>query len=279
MEAAAVPADTELGGSLYGPFCDRARTLPARVPLVDLRGDDPRAGGLLASASVPDPCFWSPKLPFWYRATIELRRGGKVLAESQRLFGIRPLAARGRDLMLAGRRLVVRGAAAERVESHDLDGWYDATAAMLVDEPGDERCEAASRRGVLLVARLRESAGMETRLLRLARWPAVGIVVLPTGVTLAEGACRRVPNLLLAEEPIAGQPPRLSPWAQLAVVQAANLEHGTAGKLGVPVFAVRSSEPGEKYATPADARTACDRLQRDLASQGDFAGYIVECIV
>jgi hypothetical protein len=32
---------------------------------------------------------------------------------------------------------------------------------------------------------------------------------------------------------------------------------------------------GGSFATVADGRAACDRLQRDLAGKGDWSGYIV----
>jgi hypothetical protein len=55
-----------LTGFVKGPYCDRARTLPATFPLVDQGGSDP----LEAEAVVPDPCFWTAELPFVYEVAV-----------------------------------------------------------------------------------------------------------------------------------------------------------------------------------------------------------------
>ena len=57
-----------LRGHVTGPFCDRAQTLPATLPLRAIEHGDQ----LLAEAVVPDPCFWTPELPFQYRVQIEI---------------------------------------------------------------------------------------------------------------------------------------------------------------------------------------------------------------
>src|SRR6516225_4867325 len=65
----AVPLDGyQLTGRLIGPECCFAKTLPATIPFVD-RGP---GNGLLTEAIVPDPCFWTPELPFLYRAIVEV---------------------------------------------------------------------------------------------------------------------------------------------------------------------------------------------------------------
>ena len=51
-----VPDGCTLGGWIYGPSCEYARTLPAKISLRDLGDGD----GLLAEAVVPDPPF--PKM-------------------------------------------------------------------------------------------------------------------------------------------------------------------------------------------------------------------------
>ncbi len=69
-------AGWHLSGSIHGPECRFAQTLPATYKFHD-RGPGPT---LLAEAFVPDPCFWSPALPQVYRATIELRRADRAAA-------------------------------------------------------------------------------------------------------------------------------------------------------------------------------------------------------
>ena len=99
-------ADLRLSGRLIGPDCEFAHTLPARIPIVQR---DASQASLLAEAVVPDPCFWTPELPFQYRAEIQLHRDDRLLASWQRRLGIRRLGARGRFLFFDGKRFVLRG--------------------------------------------------------------------------------------------------------------------------------------------------------------------------
>ncbi len=76
-----------LVGTLRGPACQYAQTLPANYPFVD-QGPGP---SLLAAAVVPEPCFWTPDMPHTYRAELRLERAGQVVARAERTVGIRPL--------------------------------------------------------------------------------------------------------------------------------------------------------------------------------------------
>jgi Glycosyl hydrolases family 2 len=72
-------------GTLRGPYCKRAHTLPAEIAFRDL-GPKEKA---LAVAIVPDPCVWSPELPHLYQVDIEARKGERVLAEYHGMIGLR----------------------------------------------------------------------------------------------------------------------------------------------------------------------------------------------
>jgi hypothetical protein len=74
-----------LRGTLRGPYCTRAHTLPAEFKFRDL---GPNETGL-AKAIVPDPCIWSPELPHSYQIDIAVRQGDRLLAEYHRLVGFR----------------------------------------------------------------------------------------------------------------------------------------------------------------------------------------------
>jgi beta-galactosidase/beta-glucuronidase len=74
-----------LSGTLQGPYCEAARTLPAKIPFRDLA---PKEKGL-AVAIVPDPCVWSPALPHLYQADIEARQGDRIIAEYHGMIGLR----------------------------------------------------------------------------------------------------------------------------------------------------------------------------------------------
>ena len=282
---ARLPREQEIGGAkiqltghLIGPSCDFAHTLPARIPFVQRRSDD----RLLAEAIIPDPCFWTPDLPFLYRA--EFRAGRKTSETIHRTVGIRRLGASGKSLLFEGKRFVLRGVRRE-FEISNLDSQIDRDAAfareswtaIVVASPDDELCSFASRRGILLVADLtnREpTCGTSfEHLRRLASWPAVGIAVMATEADLPGDIHDAAPNLLLAQHIRAGEPLDLKPWAQLALAESSNPAEfaRTAAQCRSPIIACRDGQPDS---LPA-GRLACDALQRDLAPYGDFAGYIV----
>src|SRR5262245_20393161 len=87
-------ADSPVGGSalkldgvVRGPFNELARTLPAAAALTD-QGP---GTSLLARAVLPDPCYWMPGAPYVYAVDVEVRAGSRVVAQAQRILGIRPL--------------------------------------------------------------------------------------------------------------------------------------------------------------------------------------------
>lgn len=268
-----------LGGWIYGPSCEYARTLPAKISLHDLGAGD----GLLAEAIVPDPCCWTPRLPHLYEVTVRLERGDEVLAEVQRPFGIRTLGARGSDLLLEGKRLVIRGGSGWRVsgakpqqsDDESLSSWHDSTLAMLVDSPSDELCRRADSTGVLLIARLSESAdNAGERLRRLGCFASVGIVILDDEAASVENIGKPRSGVLLAQQIRSGGPFDMRPWADVIVCDLSQVDANELdlSKVTCPVLMYRSAD---SPASPPQARAACDRLQRDLAPFGQFAGYLV----
>lgn len=76
--------DVQLSGSLRGPYCKNAHTLPAEYPLVRLAGQQSEA-----VAIVTDPCAWSPELPHLYRVEVEAIRGDAVVATYHGQLGLR----------------------------------------------------------------------------------------------------------------------------------------------------------------------------------------------
>jgi Glycosyl hydrolases family 2 len=73
-----------LRGTLRGPYCASAHTLPADYRFRNLL-DQP----LAAEAIVPDPCLWSPDLPHVYRADVEALCAGQPIAEYRGEIGLR----------------------------------------------------------------------------------------------------------------------------------------------------------------------------------------------
>jgi len=260
-----LPPDCKLSGTLTGPTCRYADTLPATFHFADLGPGD----GILSRAVVPEPSYWTPELPQYYQAEISLCAGEEVVARAERLFGIRPLGARNRDLVLAGQRWVPRGVSALHVANHDLDDWHTAGAVLLVDDPGELLCAEASRAGVLLIVRLDQFDAR--RLTQLQCWPAVGMIVVPPHSPAPTVA---VHNVLLGECFSGDQAVEPSPWADIALCEAGQGADDLArvAACNLPVVAYRSAAALDSV---AHGRSLCDALQRDLAGMFPWAGYIV----
>jgi hypothetical protein len=204
-------------------------------------------------------------LPYLYRAHVELWRGREVLAACERPFGIRPLGARGRRFYYEGKPWVLR-AVSGTVGSDELTACHEASAALFVDNPDDDLCDAASRCGVLLVANL--DAGIPANLRRLSRHAAVGFIVIRNDLGDVDPRSL-APNVVLVQ-PIdaAKEPPR--PWAHALLCPAEQIdEHATA--TGLSLIAYRSAAA---TTTVAQRRALCDALQRDLAGTSEIAGYV-----
>ena len=263
-----------ISGQLIGPSCEFSHTLPANHPFREIdRGDDLQSAAL-AEAIMPDPCFWTPDLPFLYRAQMQVHRGIEVV-EVDRIVGIRRLGVRGKSLFFDGKRFVLRAleckmqnAELKSFLEHNQDFLRETWTALILENPGDEVCEFASRRGILIVADLQATDDSLLRSLRrLARWPAIGIAIIAGHDAVSANRFGDISTLLLAQIIAAEQQLTHAPWADLLFVEAtqpADFHEKTAG-LGVPVVAVRR----RSAANPIEqARAACDILQSDLAPFG-----------
>ena len=216
------------------------------------------------------PVSGRPEMPHVYRAQVQLRRDGRLLATAERIVGIRTLGVAGRKLLYDAKRWVLRGVRAAAVPPTDLEVWRSSGAAMIVSNPSDALCEKASRVGVLLVAEVDEFKLDEIR--RLSRWPAVGVVTLPAQSPVALDGLRH--NLLLAERFEAEQTIAPAAWARAAVCEVADPAEFAARTASCPI-AVIAFRPVERLASVVEGRSRCDHLQRDLAGRGDVSGYIV----
>jgi hypothetical protein len=264
-------AGLALTGQVHGPRCKLAATLPVTVPLVDA-GPGPT---LLARALVPDPVFWSPDLPAIYDVTVNLLRGTEIIATAHREIGLRALGVRGRNLMLNGKRWVLRGIFPSSTVAKSPDKWHEVEAAFAGDDLRLDDLTLASECGVLACIYLAEPGGpILPRLRRLADFPAVAITVIDQPLPFDFCKSATAPNLILAQliVPQLRWPRQI--WADLLVVSAEApelvAEAMTFGE--IPIIAYRTYRPPVDLAT---ARAACDTLQRDLAPLGQFAGYVV----
>ncbi len=274
-----LPEDARLTGELVGPDCRYSQTLPARIRFVDL-GPGP---SLLAEAIVPDPCFWTPDLPFMYSA--ELQLGGANANErmtslaptvARQPFGIRRLGVQGSSIYLDAKRHVLRGVRLRTATMDDLPAARQAASALYVDEPGDELLREASQEGVLLAVRLQCRAKPDqllAELARIGRWPAVAMVVLDGEIPAGKELRLAARNTLLAQrmEHCFAPAAELRPWANLLWYELGPDESIEALRpTKQPLIVFRPQPDSEDIAR---RRKNCDRLQADLAPLGDFAGY------
>lgn len=263
--------DLVLRGSVRGPRCLHAQTLPATFSLVDL-GPGPT---VLARAVVTEPTDWVPELPAIFDVTVHLQQGEKTLATARREIGLRPLGVRGQRLVLAGKNWVLRGVCRSSTTATLARQWHEEAAALMIDGVDDEALAEASQWGALAVVELDASAStFAADLKRLTKYPGAAIVVVSGHVPAGFQRSSLAPNLLLAHRHSAGDDSVIADWADLVVADS-NDPGRMAALLGggkMPVVAMRGLS---ERLDLESARAECDRLQRDLAAVGQFAGYIV----
>jgi hypothetical protein len=296
------PASVTLAGTLTGPDCKHAITLPVTAKLTAIRRDDTaaKADTLVARAILTEPSSWTPELPNLYRLEARLEAGGQELAACQRPVGLRRLGVRGRSLWLDGRRYVPRGVAAAP-DAIDLVRFRAAALAAVVPDPAEAFLARCDAEGLAVIAMLADEGGhaldVEAAAAAIARWawhPAVLVAVVPRGVS-AEAAGEIASNtrtcrdtLLLACEVDGTRPPPLLPAGiDLLVVTlpAGGLPHEAwrTDSPGVPLLARRPAAASAAESEPP-SRRECDTFQATLAGWGtgggagpppDWAGYLV----
>ncbi|MFM7250964.1 MAG: hypothetical protein ACKO5R_13770 [Planctomycetaceae bacterium] len=285
----------EAAGTLTGPRCATAATLPASFPLVD-QGHLPGRAPLLRAVCT-EPGYWTPDLPCLYDATVELRRAGRVVAAGTRAVGFRRAGTRGGSIRLDGHRFVPR-AVRSRGDPAALEGLRESCRAALVDadDLGDEALATADRAGVALIVACAQPDGataetLADRLEALAAHPAVLVAILdhdaPAGgaARVAAALGRRHGSMLLAlGADAAATPPPSPPGFDLLVARLAPgaVPHdGWRRAAAVPCMAHETASAGMPVAA---ARAACDALQARLAAWAaarpapgpfDWAGYLI----
>lgn len=280
------PRSWRLSGEIVGPVCDFARTMPVNVQLRP-PADDANSGHIAATATLTEPCFWTPELPFLYYAHLQLHTAAQQespAAQLRRPLGLLPLSIRKRRFYLNSETWVPRAISADTsyVAADLLDEYRQLGAVLLVTNPDDAFCDAASHRGIPLIAQV-PAAGDEfwPAIRRLARWPAVALLVIGDSLPVGDGspgeeairhaAAGKLLGLRVQAGAANALPP-LPPWADVIVCHgrdAAEIEPIAAQSI-LPTIAVCQAETP---LSPADARARCDALQQALAHVGLLAGY------
>jgi len=293
-------------GTLTGPECSTAATLPTTVVLVDqgwVEGQPALARGVCT-----EPGFWTPELPNLYRAEVTLRRGDEVVAAGRRMVGLRRLGVKERSFWLDGRRYVPRGVP-HRPDPAGLAALRELSAVAVIDDVPwegdvssidvlaklDDTLTSADRDGVAVVLRLAASSGARVDpgeiAERIAAWgahPSVFLVILPRSIPPADVGGSRVSQrrgtLLVGREVDGLEPPPVSAdgldaWVVMLPPDGVPHEAWQHPPKLPLVAAITAPAPSH----PAAARAECDRLQARLAAWGsheagrawDWAGYLV----
>lgn len=294
-----------LAGTLTGPRCRRAITLPVSARLQDIPAPADAAPAAAAGQRAPapavgrviltEPSFWTPDLPNLYRLEASLRCHDRDIARIDRMIGLRRLGVRGRSFWLDGRRWVPRCGACEATAS-EVTAAADISATAYVVDPDEQLLETADERGAAVIAVLPAGGALDQALKRMQRWslhPAVMGIVLPLESTAAEVATvaaesRGLRSTLLLGGTVRGDlapvaPPPGVDFLAVMLSPASLPDEAWRTPPPVPMLAVRSA--GERAPDIAARRVACDRLQADLAAWGlsretglrtwDWAGYAV----
>ena len=291
-----------LVGTLVGPRCGTATTLPITVSWIDAAG----GANVMARAVLMEPSYWTPELPNLYDVDLQVIAEDRPLMRVARAVGLRRLGVRGRSLWLEGRRWVLRGVSLEgenasggALQPHHLAALHEQQTAGLVCDPDSALCAAADRLGVALAAILldeaRQNFAVPVAAERITAWaqhPSVALVILPRqlgmlqAAELAEAVRYTKGTLLLGLEVDAREPPPTNLPAGIdclvAVLTNDHVPHDAWRALPpVPVLAWRQG------GAAGGARTGCDALQAALAGWGmkavnkagqipwDWAGYLV----
>ncbi len=251
------PSAVKIQGTLRGPYCRYGRTLPSTFRVADD-----------GTATVVDPCYWSPRMPFYYQVDVHYEDGDGVARSETFRWGMRRLEVHRDDLRLDGRRYVIRAIEDQRLGVADLPQLRELSCALFSRDPDETLCEKASELGVLLIVELSVDLDTESQLCRWGRYPAVGIGVVTDPSIVGP---RVAHDIIRAANCHAGS--ATIPSGADVVICTENdvtsvLQQTGSGK---PILVRRQHGSG----LPRELRAECDRLQRDLARLGQFAGYMI----
>ncbi|MBL6713116.1 MAG: hypothetical protein ISQ07_07000 [Pirellulales bacterium] len=295
------PGDAkELTGSLRGPRCLHASTLPTTARLRMLPPVAGTAQGAACEAVLVEPGFWSPELPNRYQLELSGCTQAGVRWSGSRLIGICRFGHFDGAFRLDGRRYVLRA-----VEIRSMELLQDHAAALTAvraaraasaglwgSMPPPALCDAADAEGVMLAAELPaalQGAAAADEVCRLAVHPSVGFLVVDREHAAAVADWRGVCGTMQLGLRVDGQQPPPSGAAEPALpagidclvmeLSPGELPHEAWRKAhGLPVIVRRPlSEVDSATTGPQGAeadsgssvltqRQGCDLLQAAMAS-------------
>lgn len=265
-------AECRLECRVEGPKCRYSTTLPTRVKLmhrgVTNWGDLP---AIMAEAYLPDPCPWSPELPFLYRVIGEVRYGERAIAEIDQTFGIRPINVVRNRIVLNRKTWVPRAVNRKAIIGEtEIEHWRELATVMAVEEPSDDLLTMASETGTVVFAVIRSPNFSLNPILRnLSHFPAVALIQL-NGRVDADSLSTTRNTLFMTDYSISSD----ANCRQVALHRVSGLEAFTnwPHSTHLPVIGFRTHTMRFPL---ADARSACDILQGELAGKCDAAGFYI----
>ena len=265
-----------LKGCIEGPFCERSDTLPATIDLIDQGPGD----GLLAAARMPDPCAWSADLPVTYKLTTTLTCNDELFQQTSTPFSFRATEIRcphfyRADLNGNYQRFVIRGAdqlLEDVLDSHT--GEYRNEGLFCVaTNPTAADCLHALQQGVWILAVIDHSASstVPQTVNQLNRWACVAGCVIHSDASLPTSMSpgMRIPVGCWLSDVAATIPD----WAEFLMADAASGDGFNQQFKFTDKPVIAAVEAPFEYTR--EARNACAQLQKQLAPQGDYAGYTV----
>jgi hypothetical protein len=275
-------AKFRISGNVVGPNCHYSSTLQAKIPLahrgLTMWGDRP---AITAEAIVPDPCYWSTELPFLYRAIGRIDVGEADKFEVDQTFGMRDLSVVRNRLVFNGKVWVPRIVLQSEVPADTpLEAWRETDTVMFASKPTDESLRAASQLGVAVVMPHANGGSIGIAdLRRMSRFPCVAIVKTEEQNSIEAVWRSAAPNLLLArwydERAVAANGDETDlffvPVYEDGRPFEGHMKEWPASfrRPLIPVLPLPRTMP------PAEARGACDQLQRIMVGKYDASGYAV----
>ena len=298
LPAAVDPADAVITGTLKGPECRHAITLPVTGKFLTLPADASRRDSIVARVVLTEPSSWTPELPSLYQLDARLVVSGRELASCRRLVGLRRFGVRGRSLWLDGRRFVPRGLAMPEL-AIDVSQFRDASLTAIVADPSEAFLDHCDAEGVPVIAVLADSSGSPMTITvaaeRIATWAwhaSVLMAVVPLAAPHAEcsetaDATRHARGTLLLAHEVEGAmpPPEAASGTDAVIVSLpANTVPHPSWQTAPPTVPLLAQRPDASGAVVS--RQPCDTLQASLAawrtsattprSAWDWSGYFVD---
>lgn len=292
------PTAAVITGSLKGPECRRAITLPVTATFLPLPADASHMESVVARAVLTEPSYWTPELPSLYQMKARVVVNGLDIEACEQTVGLRRFGVRGRSLWLDGRRFVPRGLL---MLERDIDvrRFREASLTAMVADPSEEFLKQCDAEGVPVIAILADERGsamcVDVAAERIGTWAwhaSVLIAVVPLAARDGEGdriaaATRRARGtLLLGLEFDGSMPPPSTAIAGDAILVslAANTVPHPVWRTTPPAVPLLARRPHAPDAVVS--RSPCDSLQAGLAAwrsghkthdaAWDWAGYCVD---